>query len=66
MRKFWTPLTQTGDTDGSSGSINGFAVGNGTAAIFATITKPAVATTPGAINPNPLGGNDTYLALWNI
>lgn len=66
VRKFWTPLTQTGDTDGSSGSINGFAVGNGTAAIFATITKPAVATTPGAINPNPLGGNDTYLALWNI
>ncbi len=66
VRKFWTPLTQTGDTDGSKGNVNGFAVRNGQAAIFATINQPAVATTPGAINPNPLGVKDAYLALWNI
>ncbi|MGB3190734.1 MAG: Calx-beta domain-containing protein [Limnoraphis sp.] len=66
VRKFWTPLTQTGDTDGSKGNVNGFAVRNGQAAIFATINQPAVATTPGAINPNPLGAKDAYLALWNI
>ncbi len=66
VRKFWTPLTQTGDTDGSAGSVNGFAVGNGRAAIFGTITKPAVATTSGALNPNPLGGNDGYLATWAV
>ncbi|WP_413166086.1 Calx-beta domain-containing protein [Capilliphycus salinus ALCB114379] len=66
VRKFWTPFTQSGDTDGSKGEINGFAVRNGKAAIFSTITRPAVATTPGAINPNPLGGNDAYLAIWNV
>ncbi|MEB3282289.1 MAG: Calx-beta domain-containing protein [Lyngbya sp.] len=65
VRKFWTPFTQSGD-DGSTGEVNGFAVRNGKAAIFSTINTPAVATTPGAIHPNPLGGNDAYLALWNI
>ena len=66
VRKFWTPLTQTGDADGSKGNVNGFAVRNGQAAIFGTINQPAVATTPGAINPNPLGAKDAYLALWNV
>ncbi len=66
VRKFWTPLTQTGDLDGSKGNVNAFTVRNGQAAIFGTIDQAAVATTPGAINPNPIGGNDTYLALWNV
>ena len=66
VRKFWTPLTQSGDTDGSKGSINGFAVQNGQAVIFGTVTRPNPVTTSGAINPNSLGGDDTYLATWNV
>ncbi|HBK21103.1 MAG TPA: hypothetical protein DDZ60_00885, partial [Planktothrix sp. UBA10369] len=66
VRKFWTPLTQTGDADGAKGSVNGFAVANGQAVILGTVTQPSVATTTNAINPNPLGGNDAYLATWSV
>ncbi|MDA0211158.1 MAG: hypothetical protein OT478_13350 [Cyanobacteria bacterium FC1] len=65
QRKYWLPLTQSGDTDGARGDINGFAVGNGTAAIFATVTQPNVATLSGEVNSTQLGGRDAYLAVWN-
>ena len=66
IRKFWTPLTQTGDVDGAKGSVNGFAVAKGQAVILGTVTQPSVTTTTNAINPNPLGGNDAYLATWLV
>jgi hypothetical protein len=62
-RRFWTPLTATGDTDGAKGNVNSLAVGNGKVAIFGTVTQPNVATVASDINPNPLGGNDAYLAI---
>lgn len=65
-RKFWTPLTATGDTDGAKGNVNAFAVGSNRAAIFGTVNSPGVVTTAGAINPNPLGGTDAYLATWVV
>ncbi|VXD16034.1 putative aggregation factor core protein MAFp3, isoform C (fragment) [Planktothrix serta PCC 8927] len=66
VRKFWTPLTQTGDADGAKGSVNGFTVARGQAVILGTVTQPSVPTTTNAINPNPLGGNDAYLATWSV
>jgi hypothetical protein len=66
IRKFWTPLTQTGDADGAKGSVNGFAVAKGQAVILGTVTQASVTTTTNAINPNPLGGNDAYLATWLV
>ncbi|KEI65787.1 putative Na-Ca exchanger/integrin-beta4 [Planktothrix agardhii NIVA-CYA 126/8] len=66
IRKFWTPLTQTGDVDGAKGSVNGFAVAKGQAVILGTVTQPSVTITTNAINPNPLGGNDAYLATWSV
>jgi len=66
VRKFWTPLTQTGDSDGAKGTVNGFTVANGQAVILGTLTQPSVTTTTNAINPNPLGGNDAYLATWSV
>ncbi|MCT7983226.1 hypothetical protein NG796_07970 [Laspinema sp. A4] len=65
-RQFWTPLTQSGDLDGSSGTVNSFAVAGDRAVIFGTVNNPGVATTSNAINPNPLGGTDAYLATWVI
>ncbi|MGF1492147.1 MAG: hypothetical protein ACFBSC_06795 [Microcoleaceae cyanobacterium] len=64
-RLIWTPLTESGDADGSKGQINGFAVKEGRAVILGTITQPDVATVVGALNPDPLGGQDAYLATWN-
>ncbi|CAD5947646.1 G-protein coupled receptor 98 [Planktothrix tepida] len=66
VRKFWTPLTQTSDADGAKGTINGFTVAKGQAVIVGTVTQPSVPTTTNAINPNPLGGNDAYLATWSV
>ncbi|MBE9144651.1 Calx-beta domain-containing protein [Planktothrix mougeotii] len=66
VRKFWTPLTQTGDADGAKGTINGFTVAKGQAVILGTVTQASVPTTVNAINPNPLGGNDAYLATWSV
>ncbi|MEB3883949.1 Calx-beta domain-containing protein, partial [Lyngbya sp. CCY1209] len=66
VRKFWTPLTATGDADGSKGAVNSFAVRDGRAVIFGTVTQPDVATTAGAINSNAIGGDDTYLATWAV
>lgn len=65
-RKFWTPLTESGDLNGSSGTVNSFAVAGDRAVIFATVNNPGVATTSNAINPNPLGGTDAYLATWMV
>ncbi|WP_368012745.1 Calx-beta domain-containing protein [Laspinema palackyanum] len=65
-RKFWTPLTQSGDLDGSTGTVNSFAVAGDRAVIFGTVNNPGVATTSNAINPNPLGGTDAYLASWVV
>ncbi|MDT9207266.1 MAG: Calx-beta domain-containing protein [Limnospira sp. PMC 1254.20] len=65
IRRFWNPLTQPGD-NGSRGTVNAFTVRNGQAVIFGTVTQPEVFTTPTAINPNALGGNDTYLATWRV
>lgn len=65
-RKFWTPLTESGDLNGSSGTVNSFAVAGDRAVIFGTVNNPGVATTSNAINPNPLGGTDAYLATWVV
>jgi hypothetical protein len=65
-RKFWTPLTASGDLNGSSGTVNSFAVAGDRAVIFGTVNNPGVATTSNAINPNPLGGTDAYLATWVV
>ncbi len=65
-RKFWTPLTESGDIDGSSGTVNSFAVTGDRAVIFGTVNNPGVATSANAINPNPLGGTDAYLATWIV
>ncbi|GCE95929.1 hypothetical protein NIES46_39950 [Arthrospira platensis NIES-46] len=65
IRRFWNPLTQPGD-NGSRGTVNAFTVRNGQAVIFGTVTQPDVFTTSAAINPNALGGNDTYLATWRV
>ncbi|MGC9527676.1 MAG: Calx-beta domain-containing protein, partial [Limnospira sp.] len=66
VRKFWTPLTATGDADGSKGAVNSFAVRDGQAVIFGTVFQPDVATTSGAISPDAIGGFDTYLATWAV
>ncbi|WP_261265698.1 Calx-beta domain-containing protein [Laspinema olomoucense] len=65
-RKFWTPLTASGDLDGSSGTVSSFAVAGDRAVIFGTVNNPRVATTSNAINPTPLGGTDAYLATWVV
>ena len=66
VRKFWTPLTQTNDNDGSEGSIDGFAVRQGNAVIFSTVKQADVFTTSSAIQSSILGGTETYLATWNV
>ncbi|MGL5082687.1 MAG: Calx-beta domain-containing protein [Microcoleaceae cyanobacterium] len=66
VRRTWTPLTASGDADGSKGKVNGFAVDQGRAVLFGTVEQAGVATVPGALNRNPLGGTDTYLATWSI
>ncbi|MDX2240095.1 MAG: choice-of-anchor D domain-containing protein [Leptolyngbyaceae cyanobacterium bins.302] len=62
-RRFWTALTRTGDTNGSVGSVAGFAVGATNVAFVSTISSPDVATIATDLTPNALGGNDVYLAI---
>jgi Putative Ig domain/RTX calcium-binding nonapeptide repeat (4 copies) len=62
-RRFWTALTRNGDSNGSVGSVAGFAVGANSVAFLSTISSPDVATLATDLNPNALGGNDVYLAI---
>lgn len=63
-RRNWTTFVQ----DGARGSINGFAVGEGRAAVLGTIDQGSVIT-QSAINANAFNAADTdtsdvYLATW--
>lgn len=63
-RKNWTTFVK----DGGQGTINGFAVGEGRAAIVGTINQGTVITksalNPGAFNANDADKSDVYLATW--